>query len=246
MSVSLQLWSLRDAVKGDFARTVGEVARIGFAGVETAGYGNLDAATAARAVADAGLQCSGMHVGWAALRADLPKVAGEAYLFGTRHVICPAGPREVMRSAAAFRALGEELDEIGGRLRAYGLEFHYHNHGFDLVGFDGRPGLDWMLDAARPAHLGCEADVHWLQAGGVDPAGFIRAHGRRIRLLHLRDDEGLGTGPVDFSAVFSAADGIGAVEWQVLEVEKYRHEPLESVRHAFAQLQAWVGSDLFP
>jgi sugar phosphate isomerase/epimerase len=239
MPVSLQLWSLRDAVKADFARTVQDVARMGFAGVETAGFGSLDAAAAAKAVADAGLRCSGMHVGWAALRADLPKVAGEAHLLGARHVICPAGPREVMVSAPAFRALGEELDEIGRRLRAFGLDFHYHNHGFDLVACDGRPGLDWMLDAARPAHLGCEADIHWLQAGGVDPVGFIRAQGRRIRLIHLRDDDGLGTGPVDFAAVFAAIDAIGAVEWQVLEVEKYRQEPLESVRRAFAQLQAW-------
>ena len=72
--VALQLWSLREAVQADFARTVAEVAAMGFAGVETAGFGNLDAAGAARAVAAAGLQCAGMHVGLAALRADLARV----------------------------------------------------------------------------------------------------------------------------------------------------------------------------
>ncbi len=113
--VALQLWSLREAVQADFARAVAEVAAIGFAGIETAGFGNLDAAGAARAVSDAGLKCAGMHVGLPALRVDLGRVADEARLFGTRHVICPAGPRELLNSAAGFAAFGEELDEIGGR-----------------------------------------------------------------------------------------------------------------------------------
>lgn len=237
--VALQLWSLRAAVQADFARTVGEVATMGFAGVETAGFGDLDAERAARAVADAGLKCAGMHVGLAALRADLARVADEARRFGTRHVVCPAGPRETLVSAAGFAAFGAELDEIGGRLRAAGLEFHYHNHGFDLGRCDGRPGLDWLLDAARPGHLGCEADVHWLQSTGVNPAGFIRAQGRRIRLLHLRDDAGIGAGSVDFPAVFAAADAVGALEWQVLEVENHDGPPPESVRRAFERLRAW-------
>ncbi len=41
--VALQLWSVREDAKRDFAATVAEVARIGYAGVELAGYGNLDA-----------------------------------------------------------------------------------------------------------------------------------------------------------------------------------------------------------
>ncbi len=237
--VALQLWSLREAVQADFARAVADVAAMGFAGVETAGFGDLDAAGAARAVTAAGLKCAGMHVGLEALRADLGRVVEEAQLCGTRHVICPAGPRDRLNSGAGFAAFGRELDEIGGRLRAAGLEFHYHNHGFDLVRCEGRPGLDWLLDAARPGHLGCEADVHWLQSAGVEPVGFIRAQGCRIRLLHLRDDAGIGAGPVDFPAVFAAVDAVGALEWQVLEVEKHDGPPLASVRRALDQLHAW-------
>lgn len=237
--VALQLWSWREAVQADFARAVADAAALGFAGVETAGFGRLDAAAAARAVSSAGLKCAGMHVGLAALRSDLARVAEEARLFGTKHVICPAGPRETLVTAAGFVAFGAELDEIGGRLFAEGLEFHYHNHGFDLVFCDGRPGLEWLLGSAQPARLGCEADVHWLRSAGIDPAGFIRAQGSRIRLLHLRDDAGIGAGPVDFPAVFAAVDDAGALEWQVLEVERHDGPPVDSVRRALDRLRAW-------
>lgn len=237
--VSLQLWSLRDLTKTDFAAAMSEVAKIGYAGVETAGYGNLDAAAAAKAIADAGLKVSGQHVGIAALRADLSKVAHEAHLLGTTNVICPFYQRELFRSSAAASQIGEELDEIGAKLRGFGIQFHYHNHAFELAEVDGRSGYDWLLDAASPRNLLCQADVFWVHAGGKNPARFIREQGRRIKLLHLKDDKEIGGGPVNFQEVFEAVESIGALEWYVVEVEKYNHAPLESVRLSFEQLKKW-------
>ncbi len=237
--VSLQLWSLRDLVKNDFTATVAEIAKIGYAGVETAGYGNLDAVGAAKALANAGLKVSGQHVGIAALRADLSKVAHEAHLLGTRNVICPSYQRELFRSGPACAQIGEELDEIGAKLRGFGLQFHYHNHAFEFAAVDGRPGFDWLLDAASPRNLLCQADVFWVHTGGKNPADFIREQGRRIKLLHLKDDKEIGGGPLNFAEVFAAVESIGAVEWYVVEVENYNFEPLESVRRSFEQLKTW-------
>jgi sugar phosphate isomerase/epimerase len=239
LPTALQLWSLRDLVKTDFAATVATVAQMGYAGVETAGYGNLDAAAAAAAVKNAGLRVSGMHVGLAALRADLPKVIAEARGFGTRHVICPHWPKEEFTSAAACAAIGEELGGIGARLREVGLEFHFHTHASELAVVEGRRVFDWMLDAAAPRDLGCQADVYWVQRGGKDPAAFLREQGRRVRLVHLKDEKEIGGGPVDFSTVFAAMDAIGAVEWQIVEVEAYTGTPLEGVKQSLNQLKAW-------
>ncbi len=236
---SLQLWSVRDDTAEDFASTVKKVAEIGYHGVETAGYGNLEAAEAAQAIKDAGLVVSGMHIGIDRLRGEFNAVISEALLCETRDIICPFWPVDHYRSAEACRTIGAELNSIGARLRGMGFRFHYHNHAHEIALQDQRPGIDWLLDSASPENLGFEADVYWVHAGGQDPAKMIREQGRRIRLLHIKDEMEIGSGPVDFPAVFEAADSIGAVEWQVIEVEKYNHAPLESVKLSFAQMQAW-------
>ena len=236
---SLQLWSVRDDTAEDFAKTIKAVAEIGYTGVETAGYGNLEAAEAAQAIAEAGLIVSGMHVGISRLRGELNAVIDEALLCNTRDIICPFWPVDHFRSADCCRTIGAELNEIGARLRGMGFRLHYHNHAHEIALQDHRPGIDWLLDSATPANLSFEADVYWVHVGGQDPAQMIREQGRRIRLLHIKDEKEIGSGPVDFPAVFAAADSVGVAEWYVIEVEKYNHAPLESVRLSFEQMKAW-------
>lgn len=237
--VSLQLWSVRDHIKTDFAATVAALARFGYQGVETAGYGNLDAAGAAAAIKSAGLKVSGMHVGIDALRASPNTVIADALLLGSQDVIVPWFPKALLATSAACAALGEELAAHGRRLAAHGIRLHYHNHDFELAKIEGRTVFERILDASPPAHLLCQADVYWVKVGGDDPASFIRRQGRRIRLVHLKDEKELGTGPVDFPSVFAAIDSIGGVDWQVIEVEKYNHDPLESARLSLEQLKKW-------
>ena len=76
--VALQLWSIKDEVKRDFAATVAAVAEMGYSGVELAGYGNLDVKGAKAALDAAGLKLAGMHVGLDALKTNLTNVIGEA------------------------------------------------------------------------------------------------------------------------------------------------------------------------
>lgn len=237
--VALQLWSVRDHTKTDFAGTVAEIAKMGYTGVETAGFGNLDAKGAAAALSAAGLKCASMHAGIDALQANLNKCISDAHTLGAKHVTCPGWPHDHFLSAASCSGIGRELGHIGAAFRAHGIQFSYHNHASELALVDGRRVFDWMLDAAAPRDLCCQADVYWVQVGGKDPAQFIREQGRRIRTVHLKDQAEIGSGPVDFPAVFAALDSIGAVEWNIVEVEEYNYEPMESVRRSLEQLRAW-------
>jgi sugar phosphate isomerase/epimerase len=237
--LSLQLWSLRDDMRADFARTVGEVAKIGYEGVELAGYGNLDVTGVHAALTAAGLKVSGMHVGIGAIRSEPEKVIGDALLLGARHVTVPWWSPALFVSPAAAEQVGEELNAIGARFRAHGLQLSYHNHAGEFKLLDGRPAFDWILGAAEPRNLAAQVDVYWVQVGGYSPEKFLREQGARVPLVHLKDETELGLGPVDFDAVFAAVESVGAAEWYIVEQEKYNHPPLESIRRCFEQLKKW-------
>ena len=237
--VSLQLYSVRDEMKADFARTIAEVAHIGYAGVELAGYGKFNVPALKAAIDASGLKVSGVHIDLSHLRVNLDAVIDDMLRYGTRHVVCPSWPADQFISAAACQRIGEQLAEIGSTLRSFGLQFSFHNHADTLKVIEGRTALDWMLSAAAPRDLTVEPDVYWLQMGGCPPAKFLREHGARCRLIHLKDEKELGLGPVDFPEIFVTVEAIGAAEWYVVEQEEYDYAPLESVRLCFEQLQRW-------
>ncbi len=237
--IALQLWSVREDLNRDFAGTVAEVAHIGYTGVELAGFGNLTVTEAKSALGSAGLRVAGMHVRFEALRDDPDKAVAEARLLGTRHVIVPWWPPEAFVSAAAVEKIGEDLNEAGARLRASGLQLSYHNHAAEMKLFDGRTVFDWLLGASEPRNVAAEVDVYWVQVGGVSPGKFLRDHGARVKLVHIKDETELGSGPVDFTEVFRAIDCIGSVDWLIVEQEKYNHPPLASVRLCFEQMRRW-------
>lgn len=239
LPVSLQLWSIREQVAADFAGTMAAVGRMGYEGVELIALGNTPVADADRALRDAGLKVSGMHVLLDPLRASVPHVVEQALTLGCRNVICPWFPPALLQTAASFSALGEELNVIGARLRAFGIVFHYHHHDFELRVLEGRRGIDWILDATEPRNVHCETDVYWLQKGGLDPVRFLTEQGKRIKLVHLKDEYELGSGPVDFRSVFSAIDAIGAAEWLIVEQEQYTFPPLEAVERCLQKMREW-------
>ncbi len=237
--VALQLWSVREAVNRDFAGTVARVAQLGYAGVELAGFGNLDAKGAKAALDAAGLKVAGMHVGIAAFRADPDKVIADALLLGSRHVTVPFWPPELFVSVAAVEKMAEELNAFGARLRASGLQLSYHNHAGELKLLEGRPVFDWLLGAAEPRNLAAEIDVYWFHVGGYPVTKFLRDHGARVKLVHLKDEAELGAGPVDFAPVFPAVEQLDSVDWYIVEQENYHHDPLVAVGLGFEQLKRW-------
>jgi sugar phosphate isomerase/epimerase len=237
--LALQLYSVRDDTKADFAATVEEVARIGFAGVELAGYGNLAVREAQRALRDAGLAVAGMHVSREALRDGLEQIADEALLLGTTHVVCPWWNPEEFVSVPAVEQIGRELATYGEQLRERGLLFSFHNHKSAFRLLEGRPVMAWILGAAAPRSLGAELDVYWAHVADYPPERFLYEQGQRVRLIHLKDEKVVGDGPVNFAPIFQAAETVRAVDWYVVEQEDYDDTPLNSVRQCFERLKAW-------
>jgi sugar phosphate isomerase/epimerase len=241
--ISLQLWTLNDNTAKDFAGTVQEVAKIGYKAVELAGTGNLQPAEAAQAVAAAGLQVSGMHTGWDQLTEKFDEVVENAARFKTVEIILSWMDKEHFSSRATCLAFGEKLGQLGAKFRAAGLKLSYHNHDQEFAVYEGRPALEWMLEACSPQDVSAQVDLFWVAAAGQDPLKAVTRLGTRARMLHLKDGIGkkqtdLGTGKVDFPAIFKLVEANDLAEWYIVEQEEFLVSRLESVRVAFAYLRS--------
>jgi sugar phosphate isomerase/epimerase len=262
LPIAVQLYTLRDLTKTDFAKTVAEVARIGYAGVELAGYGNLKTAAEVRRVLDDnGLKVAGSHASIEALEADVDRVLDDNAALGNRNIVCPFMPETRRKDAADWRDVAASLNRIGGQCRARGFEFAYHNHAFEFVKFTLRDaadpakptdssqlektGLDILLDNTDPALVKAELDVYWIQHGGDDPVVWLKKLGPRCLVVHLKDmSEGgegkfapVGEGILDFAQILKASRDAG-VKWGIVEQDStYDAPPLDAVRRSFENLR---------
>jgi sugar phosphate isomerase/epimerase len=244
--LAVQLYTLRDQIAQDFVGTVKQVAQIGYAGVEMAGFGSLKTAVEAkRALDDVGLKIVGTHVGIEALEKDINRAFDEQHALNSPTIIIPWMPEERRADAAGWKRAAQSLSPIGAKCRERGLELCYHHHSFEFQKFNGKTGMDILLENAEPGLVKIELDVYWLKHGGEDPVKFIGRVGGRAPLVHLKDMAAgperrfapVGAGTLDFRSILTAMRESGA-RWAIVEQDQcYDTPPIEAVRTSFENLQ---------
>lgn len=244
----------------DFTGSIAKVAKIGYQGIEvgikTATGIPFPPAEIKQRLADQGLAMINIHMtnGTESLLAGFDQTCQLAHGLGSAYVTVPWGPCD---SAEQIKRDAEFYDKLGARYRAEGLILCYHNHDHELRKFDGKYGLDILMENSAPENLKGQFDVGWMHFGCADPAALIRKYAGRVPLLHLKDFARLepgcetahgdhehmiftevGTGIVNFDAVIAAAREVGVV-WSSVEQDWMRHlTPWESITCSYLNLKA--------
>src|SRR5213082_773097 len=87
----LQLYSVRNECAKDLDGTVAAVGKMGYKGVEFAGYYGRDAKTLRKLLDDAGLQCCGTHIALDTILGDaLPKTIEFNKTLGNEYLMVPS------------------------------------------------------------------------------------------------------------------------------------------------------------
>ena len=241
LPVALQLYTLREYTSTDFIGTLEKVAKLGYKGVEFAGFGGLSAAEIKAELKRLDLTVVGNHVSIAALESDLDAIIAYTLEIGCNIIIMPWFYSE---NAEGYIELGKNLDAIGAKCKENGITLCYHNHAREFAILDGKSGIDHIFDNASPENLHAEIDTYWTEFAGIDTIAYLSTFKGRLPLLHIKDMDKetretaeIGEGLLDIASFAKAAQELGTT-WLVVEQDRCpRHPAIESVEISMNNLK---------
>jgi len=231
----------------DVAVTLKKVADIGYTAIQISAFGPVDPQQVARLVEDNGLTVAITHMGWNRFQNELDEIIAVHKLWGCVHTAIGSLPGEY-RSLDGLKRFLDELAPIAERLAQEGMDFSYHNHNHELARYGDKTWLEMLYEQAPPEMLKAELDTYWIQAGGGDPAAWVRKCAGREPVLHLKDMAvtpereqrmaEIGEGNMNWPAILQAAEE-GGVEWYLVEQDQcYGRDPFESLAISYRNLRA--------
>lgn len=251
--VGLQLYSVREECAADLPGTLAAVARMGYQGVEFAGYHGRTAADLRRLLDDLGLRCCGTHTRLdTILGPELQRTADFAAELGHHYLIVPSLPPERRASRQAWLETAELFNEAAERAAAMGMVVGYHNHSVEFQPFPGDPSGEVPWDtffSNTRREVVMQVDFGNALAGGGDPFPCIARYPARALTVHLKEHSRadptalLGEGEVDWPSVLTLCAETGGTEWFIVEQETYAVPPLECVRRCLLNLRRIVSSE---
>jgi sugar phosphate isomerase/epimerase len=214
--VGVQLYTVREAMKHDFAGTLAKVAAIGYREVEFAGYfGNSPQAV--RAMLDKnGLASPSTHVDYEIVEKKWPQTLEAAHVIGHPFIVCPWIDEKQRHQPGGYQRAAELFNRAGEASQKAGIQFAYHNHDFEFhpePAIGGKMPYDFLLAGTDAKLVKMEMDLCWITVGGQDPLAYFDRHPDRFPLVHVKDWKSKD-GDVSEESTEMTEVGSGSIDWK--------------------------------
>ncbi len=240
LPIGVQLYSVRNDFQKDIPGVLAGIKKIGYEGVEFAGYfsyGN-NAAGLRKLLDDNGLKACGTHV-----QGGLPTLQGNGFaretefnkIIGNDKLIIASGNARTVddwsRFADGFSAVAEKLKPLQMRIG-------YHNHTGEFKAVDGQIPEYVFFDKASP-DVFVQLDIGHCAHGGGDPVAVINKYRNRLVSVHVKDwvpatgGDIVGEGIVKWDEVLTACAGAPNLQWYNIEEESGKFPGLEGIDKDF-------------
>ncbi len=240
--IGVQLYSVRHDCQKDLPGTVAAVAKMGYKGVEFAGYYDRTAKQLRQMLDGNGLRCCGTHIGLETLLGDsLAKTIEFNQTIGNRFLIVPGLPPERTKSRQAWLETARTFNEIAEKVKPHGMRVGYHNHTIEFQTLDGELPWDTFFGNSREEVV-MQVDVGNALDGGADPVVYLEKYPGRAATVHVKEysktkpQAYVGEGDVNWKEVFGLLEKSGGTEWYIVEYEVEGMPPLQSIQRCLENL----------
>jgi sugar phosphate isomerase/epimerase len=240
LPIGVQLYSVRNDFAKDVPGALAGIKKIGYEGVEFAGYANYgnNAAGLRKLLDDNGLRACGSHI-----QGGLPALQGDGFaretefnkILGNDKLIIASGNARTVddwsRFADGFSALAEKL-------KPFQMRIGYHNHTGEFLPVDGQIPEYIFFDKASP-DVFVQLDIGHCAHGGGDPVAVIKKYAGRLLSVHVKDwvpatgSDIVGEGIVKWDEVLAACAGAPSLQWYNIEEESGKFPGLDGIDKDF-------------
>ncbi|MCD6465938.1 sugar phosphate isomerase/epimerase [Candidatus Bathyarchaeota archaeon] len=249
IKIALQLYSVRKDCAHDLKGTLEAVAKMGYDGVEFAGYYGRTAEELRKMLDDLGLQVAGTHIHIDTLMGEKLKETIEFNrILGNKYLIVPSLPEKMRKTKADWLKAAEIMNEIADKLKPEGMRVGYHNHAIEFKPINGE--IPWYIffDAAKPEVI-MQLDTGNAMMGGIsadEVLNIIKRYPKRAITVHLKEYSSknenaiLGEGEMKWKEFINLCETVGGTEWYIIEQESYPYPPLECAKRCLENLKAML------
>ena len=235
LPVALQLFSIRESMEKDTRAALGDVADMGYRGVELCGFGGLEPKEFKNVCDGLGLEAVSAHIGPGGAVDDTDKIIDELCTVGAKYAAIAYLDADKRPGGENFESYFKNLGAAAKKFRKAGIQLLFHNHETEFTYVSGRLMLDRILEAVDDGLLLPELDTCWINIGGQNPEMYMKSYVGRCPVVHLKDfnfkkrfapnTDGtrpdfefrpIGYGMQDMPGILAASEEIGA-KWYVVE-----------------------------
>jgi sugar phosphate isomerase/epimerase len=242
--LSVQLYTVRDAVAADLDAALARIAAIGFRTVEL--YGFVERAAEYRdLLAKHGLVASSAHAPF--LSQDAAPIFAAALEVGVTSLIDPMSDPALWTTREGIGGVAATLNERAKQAAEHGIRVGYHNHWWEPASVDGTPALEIFAGMLDPEVI-LEVDTYWVEVGGGSAVETLRRLGDRVQFIHVKDGAisqdnkqqvAVGDGRMPVLDILAAAPQ--AVP--VVELDDFDGDVFDALSDSFSFLTANAGFD---
>jgi sugar phosphate isomerase/epimerase len=230
-----QVWTIKDKLIPDFAATLKEMAVMGYTQVEmcsplgytSSGFGPLNSMSGTemkKIIDDSGLTCVSSHYGMGELRESLDNRIEWATQLGMKQMVCSSFWLPEGASVDEYRTACEELNVIGEKTKAAGIQMVFHNHHMEFEKRGEELIYEEMMKVLNPDLVKMQFQVAVVNIGYI-AADYFRKYPGRFQSAHLADwskekdaQVPIGQGDIDWKDFFEAAK-VGGVQNFFVEMD---------------------------
>ena len=241
----LQLYSVRNECAKDLVGTVTAVAKMGYKGVEFAGYHGRDAKTLRKLLDEVGVKCCGTHTGLDTVLGDnLPTTIEFNQTLGNKFLIVPSLPGKYSKTRQGWQEAADLFNEIADKVKPHGMRVGYHNHSVEFKPLEGEKPWDTFFSRTKKEVV-IQFDTGNANPDDAQPTVNLKKHPGRVASVHVKPfskakpNALIGDDELPWKEIFHICETVAGTEWYIMEYESDAFTPLVSVEKSLEVMRRW-------